>query len=89
MCYAIASDAWGLGYTGEALPPLVAFGFRGLDLVRQHATIDPRNRASARVLERLGFRHEGTRREHSIMRGEVGDDALYGLLRREWESSAP
>lgn len=87
--YAIARDAWGSGYTGEALPPLVAFGFRELDLARMHATIDPRNGASARVLERLGFQLEGTLREHSIMRGEVSDDAIYGLLRREWEAKQP
>lgn len=85
--YALARSAWGLGYAGEALPPLVAFGFRELELNRMHATIDPRNGASARVLERLGFRLEGTQREHSVIRGEVSDDALYGLLRGEWEAT--
>jgi RimJ/RimL family protein N-acetyltransferase len=40
------------------------------------------------VLERLGFRREGTLRENSIMRGEVSDDGIYGLLRSEWEERA-
>lgn len=84
--YALARDAWGQGYVREALPPLVDWGFEVLDLNRMHATIDPRNTASARVLEGLGFRLEGTLRQHTIMRGEVTDDGIYGLLRAEWEA---
>jgi [ribosomal protein S5]-alanine N-acetyltransferase len=85
--YAFARNTWGQGYAREALPPLVAFGFRELELNRMHATIDPANGASARVLERLGFRLEGRLREHSIIRGQVSDDAVYGLLRGEWEAT--
>lgn len=84
--YALARSAWGSGYVGEALPPLVDYGFREMGLNRLDAVIDPRNGASARVLERLGFMHEGTQREHYIIRGETSDSGLYGLLRREWEA---
>ncbi|HUR90269.1 MAG TPA: GNAT family protein [Ramlibacter sp.] len=84
--YALAREAWGCGYAAEALPPLVDYAFRQLGLNRLEATIDPRNAASAKVVERLGFRHEGTQREHYIMRGEMTDSGLYGLLRREWEA---
>jgi len=84
--YALARAAWGAGYVTEALPPLIDHGFGGLDLNRLDALIDPRNQASAKVLERLGFQHEGTLREHHVLRGETGDSALYGLLRREWEA---
>lgn len=83
--YALARDAWGCGYAGEALPHLVGYAFRELDLNRLEAVIDPRNTASARVLQRLGFRHEGVQRERYITRGETSDGSLYGLLRREWE----
>ena len=38
-----------------------------------------------RVLVRLGFRHEGTLREHCVVRGETSDSGLYGLLRAEWK----
>jgi RimJ/RimL family protein N-acetyltransferase len=86
--YALGRDAWGCGYAAEALPPLVEHGFRKLDLRRIEAVINPRNAASAKVLDRLGFTHEGTLREHHVMRGETGDTAVYGLLRREWEAWA-
>ena len=48
------------------------------------ADVDPRNRASVRSLERLGFIKEGHLRERWIVEGEVSDTILYGLLRREW-----
>lgn len=82
--YCLASSAWGQGYMHEALPALLRHGFEQLDLNRIEADIDPRNAASARTLERLGFRLEGTLRERWIVDGEVSDSGLYGLLRREW-----
>lgn len=84
--YALARRAWGCGYAAEALPPLVAYAFRELDMNRLEAVVDPRNVASARVLQRLGFTHEGTQRERYVVRGETSDGGLYGLLRREWEA---
>ncbi len=84
--YALARSAWGCGYVAEALPPLIEYGFRELNLNRLEAVIDPRNTASAKVLERFGFAHEATLREHFILRGETGDTGIYGLLRREWEA---
>ena len=53
-------------------------------LNRVEADIDPRNEASARTLERLGFRREGLLRERWIVGDEVSDTALYGLLQRDW-----
>ena len=82
--YGLGSFAWGHGYMHEALRTLLDFGFGELDLNRIEADIDPRNSASARTLERLGFTKEGYLRERWIVGGEVSDTALYGLLRREW-----
>jgi RimJ/RimL family protein N-acetyltransferase len=68
----------------EALQALLEFGVGELDLNRIEADIDPRNSASARTLERLGFTKEGYLRERWIVGDEVSDTAIYGLLRREW-----
>jgi RimJ/RimL family protein N-acetyltransferase len=57
-----------------------------LDLNRVEAELDTRNKASARVLEKLGFRLEGTKREDCIVSGEVSDSWIYGLLKRDWAS---
>lgn len=74
------------GYATEASAALIDYGFRVWNLHRFEASLDPRNAASARVLERLGFRHEGTAIESYWMGDIVTDDARYGLLRREWEA---
>ena len=82
--YGLAHFAWGQGFMHEALPALLGYGFAEMTLNRVEADIDPRNRASARTLERLGFRHEGQLRERWIVAGEVSDSDLYGLLARDW-----
>src|SRR4030095_15429240 len=82
--YAPLGPFWGQGSMHEALQALLAYAFERLDLNRLEADIDPRNAASARSLERLGFRKEGHLRERWIVNGEVSDTGFYGLLRSEW-----
>lgn len=84
--YGLAQSAWGHGYMDEALRALLDYGFSVMNLNRVEADIDPRNSASARSLERLGFTREGFLRERWIVNGEVSDTALYGLLLREWQA---
>jgi RimJ/RimL family protein N-acetyltransferase len=84
--YSMALEAQGKGLMNEALVSLLEFGFSQLALNRVEADIDPRNAASAKSLERLGFRKEGHLRERWIVAGEVSDSDLYGLLRSEWQA---
>jgi RimJ/RimL family protein N-acetyltransferase len=84
--YALARSHWGAGYVSEALRALLGYGFATLDLNRIEADVDPRNEASARVLEKLGFRKEGFMPERWIVQGEPADTVYYGLLRRHWQS---
>jgi len=77
-------DCWGQGLMHEALVALLDYGFAVLGLNRVEADIDPRNAASARTLQRLGFQPEGLLRERWIVSGEVSDTALHGLLRSDW-----
>ena len=82
--YALASALWGRGYATEMLRPAIDFAFNTLDLERLEADIDPRNEASCRLVERVGFVREGLLRERWRVAGEVTDSAMYGLLRREY-----
>lgn len=82
--YLLARTHWGRGLMHEALVALLSHGFGPLALHRIEADIDPRNLASARSLERLGFVREGLLRERWLVGDEVSDSALYGLLAREW-----
>lgn len=82
--YALGSAHWGLGLAREALQLVLGFGFDRLGLRRIEADVDPRNLASCRLVERLGFRHEGTLRERWNVAGELQDSAIFGLLARDW-----
>ena len=83
--YCLDNTAWGQGFATEAAGAVLQWAFGTLDLNRVQSGADTRNRASERVLEKLGFVREGTLREDCIVNGDVSDDSVYGLLRREWE----
>jgi RimJ/RimL family protein N-acetyltransferase len=75
---------WGMGLGCEAVRLTLAFAFDRLGMRRIEADVDPRNLASCRLLERVGFRREGLLRERWHVRDEFQDTALYGLLAREF-----
>jgi RimJ/RimL family protein N-acetyltransferase len=81
--YSLASDVWGRGYATEALKLAVDFAFGTLGLARLEADIDPRNEASCRLVERIGFTREGLLRERWYVAGDATHAAMNGLLARE------
>jgi [ribosomal protein S5]-alanine N-acetyltransferase len=82
--YWLAVPVWGQGIATEAVRALVDFGFRELVLARIYAQVIAGNRASTRVLEKLGMVEEGTHRQHVRKGHRLHDIVLYGLLRSEW-----
>jgi RimJ/RimL family protein N-acetyltransferase len=86
--FALGRAHWGRGYMTAALPAVLAFAFDRLGLHRVFADTDPRNAASIRTLDRLGFVREGLLREHYLVQGEPQDAIVYGLLRTEWTRAA-
>jgi [ribosomal protein S5]-alanine N-acetyltransferase len=64
--YVLARRCWGNGYMVEALKPLVEWGLNNPKIHRIWAFCDIDNRASARVLEKLGMREEGVLRRWFI-----------------------
>jgi ribosomal-protein-alanine N-acetyltransferase len=83
--YALGSAYWGNGYMREALQTALGYAFEVLDLHRIEADVDPRNQASIKTLERLGFQREGLLRERWQVGDEIQDSLFYGLLRRDWQ----
>jgi [ribosomal protein S5]-alanine N-acetyltransferase len=85
--YALGRAHWRQGYMHETLRAVLDYAFSVLDLHRIEADVDPRNTASVRILERLGFQREGYLRERWQVNGEVQDSLFYGLLRPDWEAA--
>lgn len=86
--YTTHPDRWGRGIATMAARQLLAIGFDELGLHRIFATCDPRNVASARVLDRIGLTHEGRLREVRLIRDGWRDSDIFSILRSEW-SAAP
>ncbi|ROP33349.1 GNAT family N-acetyltransferase [Couchioplanes caeruleus] len=86
--YAIRRSDWGKGYATEATNLMVTFGFDTLRLHRLQAACGPDNRASQRLLARLGFMPEGRLRDHVFTNGAWRDSLLYSLLDREWRDDS-
>jgi RimJ/RimL family protein N-acetyltransferase len=59
LAYRLARAAWGQGMATEAAGALVDYAFRALKLPRLVAVTYPENRASQRVLEKVGFDPRG------------------------------
>lgn len=83
--YDLAPCYWGKGIMTEAASPILAFGFDRMGINRMEAQVDPANEASIRLLSKLGFNHEGKRREYECEKGKFTDLFVYSLLRSQYE----
>ncbi len=84
--YGLLRRHWGQGFMQEALTAVIDYAFGPLSLRRLEADVDPRNAASLRALERLGFAREGLLRERWQVGEEISDSALLGLLAGHWRA---
>lgn len=84
--YLLHPDFWGQGLALEAARALVHAGFRDLGLQRVIASCDQRNKASARVMEKLGMRREGAFRRSKYIQGAWRDEYLYAVLAEEFSA---
>ena len=82
--YWIALTYWGNGYGTEAARAVVKFGFEVMELNRIHAAHFSNNPASGRIMQKIGMKHEGCRRQHVRKWGELLDWECYGILRNEY-----
>ena len=77
------------GFMTEALAEVIRYGFAHLDLHRVEALVASWNTPSVKLLERFGFRYEGTMREDYMVDGKMEDSDCYSLLEQEWRSLHP
>ncbi len=66
LAYRLATSSWGRGIATEAARPLLTYGFDELRLEAIAAITDPGNRASRRVLDKLGFLYQGRRSAYGV-----------------------
>lgn len=83
--YVIGENYWGNGYATEAAKRVIKYGFEtlGLDLISVYHY--PNNMRSKRVIEKCGFKYEGTLRKSSILYdGSIIDNLCYSITKSEY-----
>ena len=83
--YVLIPSERGKGYCTEAVRLAVDYLFMSKDIVRVQAGTFTDNVASQRVLEKSGFKREGTIRKGMLAWGIWVDLYIHSILREEWK----
>ncbi|WP_344819907.1 GNAT family protein [Microbacterium soli] len=81
--YWVSERFAGRGITPTAVAMATDASFDRLGLHRMEICIRPENRASLRVVEKLGFRYEGLRRRYIHIDGDWRDHHAFALVRED------
>ena len=85
--YALKEECWGKGYMTEACKAIMDYAFKKYDLVIMAIRTSEVNKRSQRVIEKCGFKYEGTlRKAYHIYTGLDRDSRIYSITREEWEN---
>jgi [ribosomal protein S5]-alanine N-acetyltransferase len=87
--YSVDAAHQGRGYATEAVGAVIRHAFDTLNLHRLHTSYQPANKASARVLEKLGFAIEGYARKFLLLDGAWRDGVLVALINEAWTDPTP
>ena len=81
--YWISERVAGRGVTPTAVAMATDLAFTELGLHRMEICVRPENRASVRVVQKLGFRYEGLRRNFIHIDGNWRDHFAFALVRED------
>ena len=84
--YWIDRDAVGRGHASRAVRLALGYAFDHIGLHRVQPAIIPRNTASRRVAEKVGFRHEGRALRYLKINGVWEDHDIYALTAEDWRA---
>lgn len=86
--YWIDAEHQGRGLMTEAVRAVTSFAFGAARLHRVQAAVMPGNRASLRVLEKAGYRREGSAARYLCIAGVWEDHVLFAVTVEDWAASA-
>jgi len=83
--YWIREDEWGKGYTTEASKKILEYAFDTLNINRIESCGSKNNTGTWRVMEKIGLKYEGTRKDGIFYYyGGLDDLVMYGLTKEEY-----
>jgi RimJ/RimL family protein N-acetyltransferase len=83
--WGIHPACWGRGFAPEAAKAMLELAFKHLDAHKVVAFCHANNRASIRVMEKIGMRREAWLRETRYLNGQWFDEYAYGILEKEYK----
>ncbi len=83
--FTLHKDFQNRGYATESVKRVVDYLFNDLHKHRIIASIDPENKNSIRLVERIGFKKEAHFVESLFINGKWVDDLIYALLEKDWK----
>ncbi|CAL9219629.1 unnamed protein product, partial [Arabidopsis halleri] len=79
--YGLSHEYWGKGITTRAVSVAVPQVFNDLPhVLRLQAFVQTQNKASQRVVEKIGFQKECLLRKYTYLKGQIYDVFVYSLL---------
>lgn len=79
--YWLGEDYWNKGIMTRAIKQICEMAFEKFDIVRIFAEPYSHNIGSKRVLEKSGFKYEGTMKKGVFKNGEIHDFCMYALTK--------
>jgi RimJ/RimL family protein N-acetyltransferase len=87
--YWLGAAYWGRGIATDAVRALTRHAFLShQELRRLYAVPFSSNPASGRVLNKAGYRPEGTLHQSVVKDGQILDQWMYAIVRDEWERAS-
>jgi [ribosomal protein S5]-alanine N-acetyltransferase len=87
--YWLMPECWGHGIAAECVGAMLEHAWGPMALHRVAAEVEVENHASRRVLDRLGFRLEGIRRDYERKHGSFIDLMIYARLATDAVATNP
>lgn len=87
LAYAIAEPFWGKGLVAEASEAVLDYCFKNLNVNRVQSRCKTENKASSRVMEKVGMTYEGTLKSAIFHRNRFWDVQYYAILKADWPNS--
>jgi len=82
--YALKPEYWGKSYMSEILLKVIEFGFNEFKLHSIVGNVNPENKRSIKLLEKLGFKKEAHFREDYLYNGKYLDSEIFCLLETDF-----
>jgi ribosomal-protein-alanine N-acetyltransferase len=81
--FALKPEYWGKGFMTESLFQFVNFGFNNMQVHSIEANVNPLNKKSMLILEKVGFKKEAYFRENYLFNGKFIDSVIFSMIEPE------